>query len=139
MSAFTQLESSLEEENLFMGSCSIPSDDVTSWVTKYMFNVSYDRKQFTQSFSFYTYQSECQQHLVENGLDHFTLKVYLLSDAKSRKKIKHVQKHLEPCPIFRILLLNAYDDYIFVILIYKYLSLLYFERIKIHVLIFFFF
>lgn len=74
MSAFTQLESSLEEENLFMGSCSIPSDDVTSWVTKYMFNVSYDRKQFTQSFSFYTYQSECQQHLVENGLDHFTLK-----------------------------------------------------------------
>lgn len=72
--AFTQLESSLEEENLFRGSCSIPSDDVTSWVTKYMFNVSYDRKQFTQSYSFYTYQSECQQHSVENGQDHFTLK-----------------------------------------------------------------
>nr|XP_034320141.1 uncharacterized protein LOC117687527 isoform X50 [Crassostrea gigas] len=72
--AFTQLESSLEEENLFRGSCSIPSDDVTSWVTKYMFNVSYDRKQFTQSYSFYAYQSECQQHSVENGQDHFTLK-----------------------------------------------------------------
>lgn len=97
MSAFTQLESSLEEENLFMGSCSIPSDDVTSWVTKYMFNVSYDRKQFTQSFSFYTYQSVCQQHLVENGLDHFTLKVYLLSDAKQEKKLsmyKNILNHV---------------------------------------------
>lgn len=88
--AFTQLESSLEEENLFRGSCSIPSDDVTSWVTKYMFNVSYDRKQFTQSYSFYTYQSECQQHSVENGQDHFTLKVYLLSDGKMKKNMKHV-------------------------------------------------
>lgn len=76
--AFTQQESSLEEENLFRGSCFIPSDDVTSWVTKYIFNVSYDRKQFTKSFSFYTYQSECQQHSLENGLDQFTLKVYLL-------------------------------------------------------------
>lgn len=72
--AFTQLESSLEDENLFRGSCSIPSNDVTSWVNKYMFNVSYDRKHFTQSFSFYTYQSECQQHSVEKGLDQFTLK-----------------------------------------------------------------
>lgn len=84
--ALTQLESSLEDENLFRGSCSIPSNDVTSWVTKYMFNVSYDRKHFTQSFSFYTYQSECQQHSVEKGLDQFTLKVYLLSDRKMKKK-----------------------------------------------------
>lgn len=88
--AFTQLESSVEEENLFRGSCSIPSDDVTSWVTKYMFNVSYDRKQFTQSYSFYAYQSECQKHSVENGQDHFTLKVYLLSDGKMKKKMKYV-------------------------------------------------
>lgn len=82
--AFTQQESSLEEENLFRGSCFIPSDDVTSWVTKYMLNVSYDRKQFTQSFSFYTYQSECQQHSVENGLDQFTLKVNLLISGKMK-------------------------------------------------------
>ncbi|XP_065937722.1 uncharacterized protein [Magallana gigas] len=72
--ALTQLERPLEEENLFRGSCSLPSDDVTSWVTKYMFNVSFDRKQFTQTFSFFIYQSECQYHTVEKGYDHFILK-----------------------------------------------------------------
>lgn len=76
MIAFNQLKRPLEEENLFMGSCSLPSDDLTSWITKYMVNVSYNGRQFTQTFSFHTYQSECQQHSVENGYNHFTLKVY---------------------------------------------------------------
>lgn len=83
--ALTQLERPLEEENLFRGSCSLPSDDVTSWVTKYMFNVSFDRKQFTQTFSFFIYQSECQYHTVEKGYDHFILKVHYVDF----KKIKH--------------------------------------------------
>lgn len=74
MLALTKLERPLEEENLFRGTCSLPSDDDNSWVTKYLFNVSYDRKQFTQSFSFYIFQSKCQQHSVQNGNDQFTLK-----------------------------------------------------------------
>lgn len=74
MLALTRLERPLEEENLFRGTCSLPSDDDNSWVTKYLFNVSYDRKQFTQSFSFYTFQSKCQQHSVQNGNDQFILK-----------------------------------------------------------------
>lgn len=73
----TEQESPLIEDNLFQGSCSIQKTDVTGWVTKLMLNVSYDRKLFTERFSFYTFRSECQQHSVEKGNDKFTLKVNL--------------------------------------------------------------
>lgn len=70
----TEQESRLIEDNLFQGSCPLPKTDVTGWVSKLMLNVSYDRKQFTETLSFFTFRSECQQHSVENGNYKFTLK-----------------------------------------------------------------
>lgn len=73
----TEQESRLIEDNLFQGSCPLPKSDSTGWVSKLMLNVSYDRKQFTETLSFFTFRSECQQHSVENGNYKFTLKVNL--------------------------------------------------------------
>nr|XP_022310403.1 uncharacterized protein LOC111115834 isoform X2 [Crassostrea virginica] len=68
------LEQPLTAHNLFRGSCLLPFVHDAAWVTQYTLNVSYDGKEFTESIKLYVYQSECQQHISDDGRDQFLLK-----------------------------------------------------------------
>ena len=68
-------EQPLIAHNLFRGSCLLPFVRDTAWVTQYTLNVSNDGKEFTKAINLYVYQSECQQHISDDGRDQFLLKV----------------------------------------------------------------
>ena len=68
-------EQPLIAHNLFRGSCLLPLARDTEWVIQYIFNVSYDGKEFTESIKLHVYQSECQQYIFNDGRDQFLLKV----------------------------------------------------------------
>lgn len=66
---------SLEERTLFEGFCRLVYETNNTWVTQFVFNMSNDEAFYSDTFSVYVYQSECQ--IVNNytGNIFFTLQV----------------------------------------------------------------
>ncbi|XP_062574323.1 von Willebrand factor D and EGF domain-containing protein-like, partial [Saccostrea cucullata] len=67
-------EEPLDDRTLFQGACPLPEDNRVTWITKFTFKISYDRNQFSPSYSIYKYQSECQQISYVNGAEQVNLK-----------------------------------------------------------------
>ncbi|XP_062578161.1 LOW QUALITY PROTEIN: uncharacterized protein LOC134240066 [Saccostrea cucullata] len=70
----TDIEEPLDDRTLFQGACPLPEDSRVTWITKFTFKISYDRNQFSPSYSIYKYQSKCQQISNVNGAEQFNLK-----------------------------------------------------------------
>ncbi|XP_061167273.1 uncharacterized protein LOC133176126 [Saccostrea echinata] len=93
------IEQPLDDRTLFQGACPLPDDRRTKWITKFTFNISYDGKQFTQTYSVYKYQSECQEVSYDRGVEQFSLKAgYCFIDNKCvRRETSNPGNSCEVC------------------------------------------
>nr|XP_022289580.1 von Willebrand factor D and EGF domain-containing protein-like isoform X2 [Crassostrea virginica] len=63
----------LEERTLFEGYCSLQYNQETSWITRFNFNISNHDMQYSNTYSVYVYQSNCQIFQNDTGNIHFDL------------------------------------------------------------------
>nr|XP_022290347.1 uncharacterized protein LOC111101985 [Crassostrea virginica] len=63
----------LEESTLYEGYCSLQYNSDTSWITLFHFRLSKDATQFSETYTVYVYQSECQTFHNNSGVITFTL------------------------------------------------------------------
>nr|XP_022309439.1 uncharacterized protein LOC111115119 [Crassostrea virginica] len=64
-----------EERTLFEGFCSLYYGSNPLWITKFLFHLSNDGSHFSESYSVYVYQSDCQTFQNDSGDIHFTLQM----------------------------------------------------------------
>ena len=65
----------LEERTLFEGYCNLQYGQETSWITKFNFNLSNHGMQYSNTYSVYVYQSNCQIFQNDTGTIRFDLQV----------------------------------------------------------------
>jgi hypothetical protein len=70
-----QIQLPLEERTLFEGYCPLPVNRSGVWTSEVKFNISNDGVRFTDTYSVFIYQSQCQEYNNESGKVFFTLKV----------------------------------------------------------------
>ena len=66
---------SLHEKTLFEASCALIYGARESWLTEFDFNVTNDGEKFTEKYSVYVYQSQCQTLKNESGIISVSLQV----------------------------------------------------------------
>lgn len=66
---------SLQEQTLFEASCALIYETSESWFTEFDFSVTNDGEKFTEKYSVYVYQSQCQTLRNESGIISVTLQV----------------------------------------------------------------
>ena len=64
-----------EERTMFEGYCTLYYGSYSPWITRFLFSLSNDGTQFSESYSVYVYQSVCQTFQNDSGDIHFTLQV----------------------------------------------------------------
>lgn len=84
MTSVTSYRVKLEERTLFEGYCGLEYGLERSWITTFQFNLSNDGTQFTNSYTVYIYQSECQIFNNVSGKINFTLQVSSFLNAKKQ-------------------------------------------------------
>lgn len=84
MTSVTSYRVKLEESTLFEGYCGLEYGLERSWITTFQFNLSNDGTQFTNSYTVYIYQSECQIFNNVSGKINFTLQVSSFLNAKKQ-------------------------------------------------------
>nr|XP_022321514.1 uncharacterized protein LOC111123472 isoform X2 [Crassostrea virginica] len=62
-----------EERTMFEGYCTLYYGSYSPWITRFLFSLSNDGSQFSESYSVYVYQSVCQTFQNDSGDIHFTL------------------------------------------------------------------
>nr|XP_022293342.1 von Willebrand factor D and EGF domain-containing protein-like [Crassostrea virginica] len=63
----------LEERTLFEGYCGLQHGADTPWITKFTFNLSNDDNYYSENFTVYVYNSQCQTIHNDSGNVYFTL------------------------------------------------------------------
>ena len=71
----TSYSVNLEERTLFEGYCSLQYGPATSWITAFRFNISNDGTQYSENYTVYVYQSQCQTFQNDSGVINFSLQV----------------------------------------------------------------
>ena len=66
---------SLHEKTLFEASCDLVYATSESWFTEFDFSITNDGEKFTEKYSVYVYQSQCQILKNESGIISITLQV----------------------------------------------------------------
>nr|XP_022293366.1 von Willebrand factor D and EGF domain-containing protein-like [Crassostrea virginica] len=69
----TSYSVNLEERTLFEGYCSLQYGPATSWITAFRFNLSNDGTQYSENYTVYVYQSQCQTFQNDSGAINFSL------------------------------------------------------------------
>ena len=65
----------LEERTLFEGYCSLQYGPESSWITRFQFSLSNDGNHYSENYSVYVYDSNCQTFHNDSGDIYFTLQV----------------------------------------------------------------
>ena len=65
----------LEERTLFEGYCSLQYGPESSWITRFQFSLSNDGNRYSENYSVYVYDSNCQTFHNDSGDIYFTLQV----------------------------------------------------------------